>query len=432
MDSKEVCLRILRAESEREVDAIIESEPTLSDRGNWHPVDGRDTNFNVVTNQASTGSKALTELCTNMVDAILMKHAHMKGIELTGQDAPQSVIAGVRDLVRLPGARSGILSQVDSPKYLQEFAEKNLVIGVTGGTRREESLCFTFVDNGEGQHPNDFEETFLSLSKGNKSDIPFVQGKYNMGSSGVLTYCGLRWYKLIVSRRYDGSGDWGWTLVRCRPGGGMPVAEYFKPGTIPSFSNSVLHPMKLNSGETDNKVHLATGSIIKLYDYDMESRTSFNRIRESLNENLVSTVLPFRLMDYRFAPNPRRGGRRAQGVDERPVNGMEFLLLRRDGDEETDEEATDSIYEPGKEQFIGDINHPYLGDISVRAIVLGRDLPGWLKSPNNTSRVFHAVNGQVQFKQNRAFLSQSCKLSGLKDRIVVIVDASDLVTISKS
>ena len=75
------------------------------------------------------------------------------GVNLTGNTAPQSVIEGVRELVRLPGARSGILAQVDDERYLREFAEENLVIGVTGGTRRDESLCFTFVDNGEGQHP---------------------------------------------------------------------------------------------------------------------------------------------------------------------------------------------------------------------------------------------------------------------------------------
>ena len=422
MNGRDVCFRILRSESEREVDRIIESEPELSDAVNWHPIDGRDTNFNVVTNQASTGSKALTELCTNMVDAVLMKHAHERGVGLTGRDAPQSVIAGVRELVRLPGARSGILSQVDDERYLREFAEKNLIIGVTGGTRREESLCFTFADNGEGQQPNDFEDTFLSLSKGNKSDIPFVQGKYNMGSSGVLTYCGRRWYKLIVSRRYDGSGEWGWTLVRRRPGDGMPVAEYFKPSRILSFSATALHPMNLNGGRTDEKVCLSAGTVIKLYDYSLESAASFRNIRESLNENLVSTVLPFRLMDYRYRPDPRRGGRRALGVDERPLNGMEFLLLRRDGDD-SDE---DRVYEPGTERFIGGIEHPDLGHISVRAIVLGRELPGWLRAPRNTSRVFHSVNGQVQFKQNRAYLSQSCRLPGLKDRIVVIVDASEL------
>ncbi len=140
MDSRKVCLAIMQAETEREVDGIIESVPELSNANNWHAIDGRETNFNVVTNQASTGSKALTELCTNMVDAVLMKHAYIKGIEPTSPDAPQSVTEGVRELVKLKGARSGILAEVDDPKYLQEFAEENLVIGVTGGTRRSDSL----------------------------------------------------------------------------------------------------------------------------------------------------------------------------------------------------------------------------------------------------------------------------------------------------
>ena len=422
MNSKEVCFRILRAESERAVDEIVASVLELSDSGNWFPMDRRDTNFNVVTNQASTGSKALTELCTNMVDAVLMKHAYKKGVNLTGPNAPQSVIAGVRDLVQLRGARSGVLAEVDDPRYLQEFAEKNLVIGVTGGRRRNEPLCFTFIDNGEGQHAHDFEDTFLSLSKGNKSEIPFVQGKYNMGASGVLSYCGRHWYKLIISRRYDESGDWGWTLVRRRPGGGTPVAEYFKsPDGILSFPTSVVHPMNLKSGIRDDKVHLTTGTVVKLYDYQMESATSFRNIRESLNENLVSTILPFRLMDYRVTP--QRTGRRAQGVDERPVNGMEFLLLRRDGDGTAASEQEERVYGPRHQEHIGDVDHPDLGHISVRVIVLEKKLPGWLKMPR---RVFHVVNGQVQFKENRAYLSQRCKLPGLKDRIVVIVDASGL------
>lgn len=423
MDSMDICIKILHCESENEVETVIQSVPEFSDFSNWHPIDGRDTNFNVVTNQASTGSKALTELCTNMVDAVLMKHAHLCDVPLTGSSAPQSVIDGVRELVRLPGAQSGILAEVDDERYLREFADKNLVIGVTGGTRRDESLCFTFVDNGEGQHSEDFEDTFLSLSKGNKSDIPFVQGKYNMGSSGVLTYCGRRWYKLIVSRRYDESGEWGWTLVRRRPGDGMPVAEYFKPGEICSFEGAVVYPMNLSSGTVDKKVNLSTGTVVKLYDYKLESAVSFRNIREALNENLVSTVLPFRLMDYRYPAARQRGGRRAQGVDERPLNGLEFLLLRRDGEAETEE---GDAHEPGSDQFIGDIEHPDLGHISVRAIVLERELPGWLRPSRNTSRVFHAVNGQVQYKQNRAYLSQNCRFPGLKDRIVVIVDSSDL------
>ena len=360
-----------------------------------------------------------------MVDAVLMKYAFKKGIDLTGANAPKTVIDGVRDLIQLRGAHSGILAEVDDENYLREFAEQNLVIGVTGGTRREDSLCFTFVDNGEGQHAKDFEDTFLSLSKGNKSAIPFVQGKYNMGSSGVLNYCGRYWYKLIVSRRYDGNGDWGWTLVRRRPGEGMPIAEYFRlVEGFPVFSASVVHPMQLRSDEPDQKVHLSAGTVIKLFDYNMESAASFRNIRESINENLVSTILPFRLMDYRVTP--QRTGRRAQGVDERPVYGMEFLLLRKDVEDGVDIDEENQLYEPKRVQHIGDVTHPDLGHISVRAIVLESKLPGWLQAPRNNSRVFHSVNGQVQFKENRAFLSQTCKLPGLKDRIVVIVDASNL------
>ena len=264
MNSEEVCLSLLQAESERAVDEIVTSTPELLNAENWFPMDGRETNFNVVTNQASGGSKALTELCTNMVDAVLMKHAFIRGIDPVGPNAPQSVISGVRELVKLQGAPSGILAEVDNESYLRAFAEENLIIGVTGGRRRNESLCFTFVDNGEGQHAEVFEDTFLSLSKGNKSDIPFVQGKYNMGSSGVLSYCGRRWYKLIVSRRYDESEEWGWTLVRRRPGDGMPVAEFFKlDGRIPTFQSAVLLPMTLNSGEQDDRVSVSTGTVVQ-------------------------------------------------------------------------------------------------------------------------------------------------------------------------
>ena len=57
---------------------------------------------------------------------------------------------------------------------------------------------------------------------------------------------------------------------------------------------------------------------------------------------------------------------------------------------------------PGASNIQVRSNTPGLGKISVRAIALGRDLPGWLKAPRDTSRGFYAVNGQVQFKENRA------------------------------
>src|SRR5262249_46658058 len=67
-----------------------------------------------------------------------------------------------------------------------------------------------------------------------------------------------------------------------------------------------------------------------------------------------------------------------------------------------------------------------LGRIAISAIKLKRQLPGWLRSPVSNNRVFHAVNGQVQFKQTRGYLAQTCGFPALKDRVVIIVDASNL------
>lgn len=438
MDSKTTCLRLLAAESEIASQEIIDSVPEMREPANWAAIDARESNFNVVTNQASTGGKAATELMTNMVDAILMRRAYEHGLDPKDRgEAPTNMYEAVDRLVI--NLRGGRLVNADAT-WLQDYASKNLIIGITGSretTRKSaEWPCYTFVDNGEGQHPSAFADTFLSLSARNKSDIPFVQGKYNMGSSGVLAYCGTRWFKLIVSRRYDGSGPWGWTLIRRRPGRGMPVADYFHlGGLIPSFDLDTLYPLHKNSGARFDGVILKTGTVVKLYDFRVgEKLKSFRGAREAFNENLTETILPFRIMDFRWPAAPKRGGLRAHGIDARPFYGMEYVLRRREDEEDNGDPSDDSESAAATiaEKFqVGAIDDPELGRIEITAIPLrirtdGRDpLPGWLKPASSNSRVFHAVNGQVQFKQTRGYLS-NCGYSGIKDRVALVVDASRL------
>src|SRR6516162_82004 len=90
-DARGVCRRLLDAECEADVQAVIDSVPQMANRQNWSFLDDLDTNFNVLSNQASDGGKALTELMTNMVDDVLTKHALQKGIELTGKKAPPTM-----------------------------------------------------------------------------------------------------------------------------------------------------------------------------------------------------------------------------------------------------------------------------------------------------------------------------------------------------
>lgn len=427
MNSKSLCLQLLEADAEAAALAIIASSPEMSDPANWRPLDGRETNFNVTSNQASDGGKALTELMTNMVDAVLLKAALQHGLDPKSSAAPKTMYEAVDKFIK--NLHGGKLVNLDyKDPWLKDFAQQNLIIGVTGARSKAAGLpCYTFVDNGEGQNPADFEQTFLSLSAGHKKSIPFVQGKFNMGSSGVLRYCGRQWLKLIVSRRYDGKGDWGWTIIRRRPGDreALPVAEYFvaPDGSIPHFSPEELYPLRTGNGKPYEGAHLATGTVVKLYDYQVGSKfLNFRGSREALNENLVETILPFRILDLRQTPDPKRTGDRALGVDPRAFYGMEFLLLnshREDGADDEDEAAgTGRI-------FVGKFTDPDLGSVSISAIGLKRQLPGWLKPNNSNNRVFHAVNGQVQYKQTRGYISQ-CGFPALKDRVVIIVDASSL------
>jgi len=436
LDARGICRRLLDAESEADVQTVIDSVPEMANPKNWRPLDNRETNFNVTSNQASDGGKALTELMTNMVDAMLMKHALLKGIDPKSSKAPATMHEAVDRLIK--NLRGGKLTNLD-PKdpWPRGFSKSNLIIGVTGAKSRRAGLpCYTFVDNGEGQHPNNFKTTFLSLSTGNKNDIAFVQGKHNMGSSGVLGYCGLKWFKLIVSRRYDRSGPWGFTLMRKRSGGGMPVAEYFvlPDGKIPSFNEDALYPFMKGDGKRYQGAHLASGTVIKLYDYQIPSRfqTGFRGTREALNENLVETILPFLILDFRQTPDPKRTGFRAEGIDDRSFYGMEYLLLnahedRSDGEVREGDKQPEDCEASGLGRIaVANIKTEQLGEIIISAIKLKRNLPEWLKPAKTNNRIFHAVNGQVQFKQTRGYLSQTCGFPALKDRVVIIVDASSL------
>lgn len=423
MNQKDICLKLIAAQSEAEVSAIIASVPEMNDPRNWTPLDRRETNYNVTTNQQASGPKAATELMTNMVDAILLKAAQKAGIDPKAPDAPQSVYAAVAKFFNLKGGR---MVNEDDKNWLADFSSKNLVVAISGARNNKEGLpCYTFADNGEGQNAEGFEDTFLSLSSGNKKDVPFVQGKFNMGSSGVLSYCGECWYKLIVSKKWNSKGDWGWTIVRRRPGDGMPIAEYFKPGEIPTANMSTIYPLSTRNKERYPSFSLTTGTIVKLYDFHVgASFMGFKGAREALNENLADTILPFRILDLRQTPTTGKGSDRALGVDARPFYGMEYLLRKTHNDPNV-ELAADEDEAAADDEKIGveTVDHPSLGRIEIYALRLKSKLPEWLKGSNN--RVFHAVNGQVQFKQTRGFLT-TCKLPALKDRVVIIVDASGL------
>ena len=162
----------------------------MSSSKNWRPIDGRETNFNVTSNQASDGGKALTELMTNMVDAVLMKHALQNGIDPKSKNAPATMHEAVERLIK--SLKGGKLTSLPSnDPWLRDFAQRNLIIGVTGArSRRKGFPCYTFVDNGEGQDPRDFESTFSPLARGTRRTSPLSKASITWARRGSSDIAG--------------------------------------------------------------------------------------------------------------------------------------------------------------------------------------------------------------------------------------------------
>lgn len=237
--SKSVALRLIGALSAADVDAVIKGDDDakywFDNPQNWLSYGARPKNWDTVGNQQTNPVGALVELVTNGIDAILLRKARDSGIDdFRSAQAPQSMFEAVKRF--FPSVVEGKIANLE-PTARTKLAEQCMLIGIRRADRSNSRYpTYTVIDFGEGQKPEDFPSTFLSLSERNKEGIPFVQGKYNMGSTGSLRFCTrsdirLGHYKLIVSRR-PGTEYWGWTLIRVRgprAGEALPVAEYFAP-----------------------------------------------------------------------------------------------------------------------------------------------------------------------------------------------------------
>lgn len=429
-NSYEVCMKLLRAESEAEVLEIIGETPEMQDEANWRYLGDNSQNNSLISSQSSAGIKALTELMTNMVDAILLKKADEASVDRRGHDAPQSIQDAVNRWIHQINGRLSKLGTNND--WVRKYAAENLVVAISGKDTR--TPCFTFVDTGEGQSPQDFPDTFMSLptnddSEGRKDAIKFVQGKHNMGSSGVLRYAGKNRLKLIISRRYDESGAWGWTITRKIPNPNYtpPRTQYFilkNSSAVPSFAEEAILPLVNKLGEEFEGLKLAAGSVVKLFDYRIGKRTASQlRWHRPFYENLTDTMLPFRFLDCRVNKSDKdKDELRRFGIDARIFCGLEA------GAVEYSTEDFDAYFEQGFKDSdrmidLGRAKNPNLGEISFRCILLDEQVPEWLRETSH--RIFHSVNGQVHFKQSRGEIGK-CGFKAIQNRLLINIDASNL------
>ena len=288
---KELCLKLFNAEGMEGVKSIIDESELLKNSDNWKPYGGNEGNFSTIQNQQPHPVSALSERIINSIDAILIKECRLKGIDPESEEAPRSMQDAVKNFFALDKGNLELLTSKDR----REMA-KNIQIIVTGS---KDIPDISIYDNGEGQAPQNFDDTFLSLNKGNKNSIYFVQGQFNMGSTGTIMFCKEPHYQLIISRQYA-KDEYGFTLVRKHFITSKDKKrkntwfEYFYPREILSFKSE---PLKLNLYE--NKP-FETGTIVKLFSYKLGFKgTARLQLNSQLNQLLYRPALPFLLIERR-------------------------------------------------------------------------------------------------------------------------------------
>jgi hypothetical protein len=407
-DPKQLFLLLFGAQTEEELNTIIHNHKDIFKRENWIPIGGNESNYGIIENQQSNPIAALVEKVTNSIDAILTKKCLEAGIIPESNEAPKSMEDAIKRF--FPDNK-----QWDLTTWRRKQAEDIQVVA-DGPTRDTAVIIY---DNGEGQHPEKFDDTFLSLVRGNKNKIMFVQGKYNMGGSGSIVFCGKKGYQLIGSKKYDETGKFGFTLIREHP---------FEKGEESHNKNTWYEYLKIDgaiaSFELNNEIDLKlfnrkfkTGTIIKMYSYQFPSGYSgfAQDLNQSFNEFLFEPVLPIFTIDKKERyPNNK--------VLELDLFGLKRRL-------EDDKNYVDTFFsEIYTDALFGEMKMTcYIFKAKVEKYNVKDTKTNIRRNffKNNMSVMF-SINGQAHGHYTSEFITRTLKFNLLKDYVLIHIDCTKM------
>lgn len=374
----------------------------------WKPYGGNLNNAGTFENQQSSPENALVEKLTNSIDAILMKECMLRGIQPKDKAdpcVPQTINAATKMFFNVDNGKWENITASERNKIAQDI---QIIL-----TDDRKNPNVAIYDNGEGQNPTNFENTFLSIARGNKNDVPFVQGKYNMGSTGSLVFCGDKHrYQMIISRRNlglnDSDGLIGFTLVRRHiltpeeePKYKLTWYEYLViDGVIPSINEA-------NIDLGLNKTEFTSGSVVKLYSYQLtHSSDATLDLWRDLNPLLFESALPILIYE-----NRGYGGHSSTKV---MLGNRTRLAL--DSNEHVEFQKTFQI-------------NLFNSNIPMQVYVFNRNT-------KNTEfilgkSVVYTLNGQTQGSESKSFISQDLGFRNLREYMLICVDCSQVGTTAR-
>lgn len=412
IELKELFKSLFFSKDEIELQSVIESNKSIFDNSNWRPLGQNKSNYGVVKNQQSSPIAALIEKTTNSIDALLTKKCLESGIDPKSEEAPKSMDEAIESFY--PD------NNWDLREFRKSQAEEIQIIADGNGPRNQKRQYPTSVviyDNGEGQHPEDFENTFLSLLRGNKNNVHFVQGKYNMGGSGAIVFCGKKRYQLIASKRFDNKGEFGFTLIREHPKTENDQAketwyEYL-------LIDDKIASFKIDSLDLglENRA-FKTGTIIKMYSYQFPKGYSgfAQDLNQSINEFLFNPALPMLTKDIKERyPNNK--------VLTNDLFGLKRRLQKEKGDYISDE-----FSETFEDELFGKMKVScFVFNIKVKDFDLKKTKDEISRRYfKNGMNVMFSMNGQVHGFYTSEFITRSLKLNLLKNHLLIHVDCTEM------
>lgn len=432
MDAYKIFSDLLVTENSEELIKVLKKYQLWENDNMWRYYGDVDNNVGQVHGQQSEPVKAFVEKLTNSIDAILVLMCKKAGFDPEDWDrVPRTVSEAVKKFI-YENKKNGLsLKEIERQIYV--FAE--------GYTEKGKSPNLCVYDNGEGQSPLTFSDTIVSLGKSNKKKIPFLQGQYNMGGSGVSKFCqgGLQ---LIVTKKNPYLVDknvenpWCFTVIRRND----PKAElhernqyytYLAPidfkenpnrGNVLSFIKEEL-PLIPKQNKT-YQINCNSGTLIKCYEYEIKKKSNILLQGEFMNN--VEAMMPDCALPIRF--NECRAYKGKEGSYENTMVGLIKRLDRPDIYKDTLEKnfPIKRRIEIGKDEL----------PLSIYAFQRQKqkksESVAKTRRLNNEGIIF-TVNGQHYFDLPFNFFARkNVKLATIAQDIIAVLDFSNISDIMRN
>lgn len=433
--NEDLCMKLLRADTEKEVIDLLKAAGYWDNPDCWRYYGDTENNYAQFGNQQARSDNAVVEKVVNSVDASLIRRSWENGVDPESTNAPKSIREAVAVFYESKKAPipddAGRIAEWTNDKRLNISQE--ITLAITGYAPSKGNPCITISDLGEGQTPDEMPNTLLSLGKSNKLRIPFVQGKFNMGGTGALEFCGERNLQLVISRRHpalpgakrNSGGDWGFTVVRRddpKHGRRHSTYVFLAPvgidrgpgeGGVLRFTAKSL---PLLADKKDPYARAAQwGTAIKLYEYAATGYSNTNALMKGgllrrMDMLLPEIALPIRVHECRKS---------FKGHEGSFANNMTGVMTRLDDDKSNNVE-------------LGPIHYPLtVQGESMSAVVFAFRRKKADTYVANEGVVF-VVNGQAHGFLTRDFYRRkNVGMSYLADSLLAIIDCSELSSRSR-